>query len=244
MIGTGGKTNDANIGNGDVPDVVLEDAGAPADKDTQYWHVVTEPNGGTTLLNKSGGRAAAFWTGNPTVGQKIGQWLDNSATGSWNLVRTADGYYRFQFVKNTNVYLTGASRGAALTLQNALQDGSQDWQLVQQAPTTAALTKDDRSKHLVTAQRAGGKTTLSLNAAAADPAGTALHANTTGHAYLVAADGKATDLGPVSFDAAQRGSVTLPQSAPGRTKFKIAVVFDDTPLMWDAITVPKAAGQR
>ncbi|MFI6935883.1 RICIN domain-containing protein [Streptomyces sp. NPDC050287] len=130
VIGTGNKTNDANIGNGDVPDVVLEDPGSAANDDTQYWHVVTEPNGGTTLLNKSGGRAAAIWTGNATAGQRIGQWVDNSATGSWNLVKTSDGFYRLQAVKNTGLYLTGASAGAPLTLQTAAQDGSQDWELV------------------------------------------------------------------------------------------------------------------
>jgi hypothetical protein len=58
VIGTGGRTNDADIGNADVPDVVLEDAGAAANEDTQAWHVVTGPQGGVTLLNKSGGRAA------------------------------------------------------------------------------------------------------------------------------------------------------------------------------------------
>ena len=130
VIGTGNKTNDANIGNGDVPDVVLEDAGSAANPDTQYWHVVTEPKGGVTLLNKSGGRAAAIWTGNATAGRRIGQWVDNSPTGSWNLVKTADGYYKLQSVKNTGLYLTGASDGAPLTLQNAAGDGSQDWKLV------------------------------------------------------------------------------------------------------------------
>ena len=130
VIGTGNKTNDANLGNGDVPDVALEDAGAAADQDTQYWHVVTEPNGGTTLLNKSGGRAAAIWTGNATAGQRIGQWVDNSSSGSWNLVKKPDGYYRLQAVKNTALYLTGASAGAPLTLQSAADDGSQDWKLV------------------------------------------------------------------------------------------------------------------
>ena len=130
VIGTGNRTNDANLGNGDVPDVVLEDAGAAANPDTQSWHVVTEPNGGTTLLNRSGGRSAAIWTGNATVGRRIGQWVDNSATGSWNLIRTDDGFYRFQSLKNTNVYLTGATPGAPLTLQNATTDGSQDWKLV------------------------------------------------------------------------------------------------------------------
>ncbi|MFF3712987.1 RICIN domain-containing protein [Streptomyces phaeochromogenes] len=130
VIGTGNHTNDANIGNGDVPDVVLEEPGSAANADTQYWHVVTEPNGGTTLLNKSGGRAAAIWTGNATAGQRIGQWVDNSATGSWNLVKTSDGFYKLQSVKNTSLYLTGASDGAPLTLQNAATDGSQDWELV------------------------------------------------------------------------------------------------------------------
>ncbi|MFD8219877.1 RICIN domain-containing protein [Streptomyces sp. NPDC059697] len=131
VIGTGNKTNDANIGNADVPDVVLEEPGSAANPDTQYWHVVTEPNGKVTLLNKSGGRAAAIWTGNATAGQRIGQWVDNSATGSWNLVKTADGFYRLQSVKNTNLYLTGASDNAPLTLQSAATDGSQDWELVQ-----------------------------------------------------------------------------------------------------------------
>ncbi|MEH0580799.1 RICIN domain-containing protein [Streptomyces sp. B21-108] len=131
VIGTGNKTNDANIGNADVPDVRLEAPGSAANADTQYWHVVTEPNGGVSLLNKSGGRAAAIWTGNATAGQKIGQWVDNSATGSWNLVKTSDGFYRLQSVKNTSLYLTGASAGAQLTLQSALTDGSQDWELVE-----------------------------------------------------------------------------------------------------------------
>ncbi|MET7737529.1 RICIN domain-containing protein [Streptomyces sp. NPDC005402] len=130
VIGTGNKTNDANLGNADTPDVVLEDAGAAADPDTQYWHVVTEPNGGTTLLNKSGGRAAAIWTGNATAGQRIGQWVDDSPSGSWNLVKNPDGSYRLQAAKNTALYLTGASAGAPLTLQNAADDGSQDWKLV------------------------------------------------------------------------------------------------------------------
>ncbi|MER6085168.1 RICIN domain-containing protein [Streptomyces sp. NPDC001833] len=131
VIGTGGKSNDADLGNGDVPDVRLEEPGSAADPDTEYWHVVTEPNGGVTLLNKSGGRAAAIWTGNATAGQKIGQWVDNSPVGSWNLVRTADGLYRLQSVKNTSLYLTGASDGAQLTLQAATTDGSQDWELVE-----------------------------------------------------------------------------------------------------------------
>jgi len=124
---------DANLGNGNAPDVVLEDRGAAADQATQYWRVVSEPNGGKSLLNKSGGRAAAIWTGNATAGQKIGQWVDNSSTGSWRLFKTSGGYYRLQAVKNTSLYLTGASAGAPLTLQNATDDGSQEWKLVRQA---------------------------------------------------------------------------------------------------------------
>ncbi|MEU5044897.1 hypothetical protein [Streptomyces griseorubiginosus] len=47
--------------------------------------------------------------------------------------RTSDGHYKLQAVKNTALYLTGASEGAPLTLQNAADDGSQDWKLVRQA---------------------------------------------------------------------------------------------------------------
>ena len=90
-----------------------------------------------------------------------------------------------------------------------MADGSQEWQLVQQAPAAADLTKDRRSKRLTTST-VRGNATVSLNAAASDPAGTALHANKTGHAYVFAAEGKVTYLGPVSFEEGQRGSVALP----------------------------------
>ncbi|GAA2629308.1 hypothetical protein GCM10010307_19980 [Streptomyces vastus] len=242
VIGTGGKSNDANTGNGDVPDVRLEDAGSVANKDTRYWHLATKADGALTLLNKSGGRAAGIWTADPTVGQRIGQWVDNTPAGLWNLTRTADGYYKFQAAKNTNVYLTGASAGAPLTLQNAVANGSQEWQLVQQAPTAADLMKDTQSKRLTTST-VRRNATLSLNAAASDPAGTALHANKTGRVYVFAADGKVTDLGRVSFDEGQKGSVALPGTIAGGKKVKIAVVFDDTPLMWDAVTVRAAASE-
>ena len=109
----------------------LEAPGSAANPDTQFWHLTTEPNGGVTLLNMAGGRAAAIWTGNATAGQRIGQWVDNSNTGTWNLVQTSDGFYRLQSVRNTSLYLTGASAGASLTLQNLTTDGSQDWELIQ-----------------------------------------------------------------------------------------------------------------
>lgn len=205
--------------------------------------MVAAPKGGTTLLNKSGGRMAGIWTGNATVGQRIGQWVDNSPTGVWNLVKTADGYYKFQAAKNTNVYLTGTSAGAPLTLQNAVTDGSQEWQLVQQAPAAADLTKDRRSKRLTTST-VRGNATVSLNAAASDPAGTALRANTTGRAYAFAADGKVTDLGPVSFDEGQKGRVALPGTLAAGTQVKIAVVFDEGPLMWDTARVRGSASGR
>lgn len=144
VIGTGGKTNDANLGNRDVPDVVLEDAGAAANKETQYWHTTTKADGAVTLLNKSGGRAAAIWTGNPTVGQRIGQWVDDIKGGSWKLIDAGGGYHKLQAVRNTSVYLTGAAKGAPLTLQNAATDGSQDWQLVAE-PVTPPSTQPSPS---------------------------------------------------------------------------------------------------
>ena len=129
VIGTHNNTTDANLGYGNSPDVDLETAGSASNPDTQYWHVVTK-SGGVTLLNESGGRAAAIWGGTPTAGVGIGQWVDNTSTGLWNMVSLSDGDYQFQSTGNTSLYLTGASTGAALTLQTATSNGSQEWQLV------------------------------------------------------------------------------------------------------------------
>ena len=129
VIGTHNNTTDANIGYGDVPDVDLETAGSASNPDTQYWHVVTK-SGGVALLNESGGRAAEIWGGNATAGAGIGQWVDNTSTGLWNMVALSDGNYEFQSTGNTSLYLTGASSGAALALQTAASNGSQEWQLV------------------------------------------------------------------------------------------------------------------
>jgi hypothetical protein len=129
VIGTHNNTTDANIGHGNTPDVGLENAGSASNAETEYWHVTTKPSG-VTLLNESGGRAAEIWGNNPVAGAQIGQWVDNTATGLWNMVQLADGNYQFQSRGNTSLYLTGASAGANLTLQTATTDGSQEWQLV------------------------------------------------------------------------------------------------------------------
>ena len=128
VIGTHDNVTDANLGNGNAADVDLENAGSAADPDTQYWHIVSK-SGGVTLLNESGGRAAEIWGGSAVAGAGIGQWVDNTATGLWNEIKLSDGNYEFQSTGNTSLYLTGASSGAALTLQTARTDGSQEWSL-------------------------------------------------------------------------------------------------------------------
>jgi hypothetical protein len=129
VLGTGGNVTDANLGNGDIPDVVLENAGATPVPDTQFWHLATKGGASVTLLNKSGGRAAGIWTANATAGQRIGQWVDDTGTGTWNLVATSGGYYRLQSTANTGLYLTAGTAGAAATLQPLANDGSQEWRL-------------------------------------------------------------------------------------------------------------------
>lgn len=234
VIGTGGKTNDANIGNADVPDVRLEPAQSGAD--TQYWHLTTKPDGKTTLLNRAGGRAAAIWTGNPTVGQRIGQWVDEGATGLWNVVDAGDGYVRFQSARNPAVFLAGTTTNAALTLQNANTDGSQDWQLVQLAPTDDSLEASRRSSRLVPADEAAAGLRLELDASALMASGASRTAGATGTVYLLDSAGQARRIAEVAFDADSRGSTTLPADAvPGPSR--LAVVFDEAPLVWDALTV-------
>lgn len=130
VVGTGSSTNDANLGNGDQPDVRLEDVDSAAEPATQYWHVTTKPDGTVTLLNKSGGRAAAIWTGSAQAGQRIGQWVDDQAAGVWTVVPASDGHVRFRSTADGSLYLTAAAPGAPLTLQTSATDGSQEWRLV------------------------------------------------------------------------------------------------------------------
>ncbi|WP_033313468.1 hypothetical protein RFN58_00890 [Streptomyces iakyrus] len=158
--------------------------------------------------------------------------VDNSPAGTWNMIRTADGFYGFQAARHTGVYLTGASRGAALTLQNASGDGSQDWRLVQQARSRAELTRARYLPGLITAPRVGR--TVQLDATMSHPDGADRPAPTTGRAYGLTPRGRAVDLGPVPFDRSGKGTVTLPKAFVPGTAFKVAVVFDEAPLIWDA----------
>ncbi|MFE7765841.1 RICIN domain-containing protein [Streptomyces sp. NPDC057438] len=75
----------------------------PATGKARRWHVTTKSDGGVTLLNKSGGRAASVWTGNATAGQRIGQWVDDSATGTWNVIQSANGHVKLQSAKNKSL---------------------------------------------------------------------------------------------------------------------------------------------
>lgn len=138
VIGTGGNTTDANIGNQDVPDVVTEARGSVVNLATQAWHVTVKANGAVTLLNQAGGRAAAIWTGNATTGQLIGQWTDDLADGSWVLVETDSGYARLQSALNPNLYLTAPQSPGQLQLQTTTSDGTQEWLLWPQAAAVPA----------------------------------------------------------------------------------------------------------
>jgi hypothetical protein len=249
VIGTTNNSTDANLGNGDVPDIRLEDAGSAADPDTQLWHVVPRGNG-VTLLNKAGGRAMEVWTGNATVGQRVAQWVDDASTGLWKLVPSTDGYVRLQSTSNSAVFVTGGTAGSSLTLQSSASDGSQEWKLVQVAPTSADLTAPTRSTALV-GDSVVAQSTISLDASAANPAGDPLHANVTGHVYALAgasapalarlAAGEVVDLGTVTFGADQKASVALPVSIAAGETVRIAVQFDETPLLWDSTLVTAAA---
>ncbi|GAA2026186.1 hypothetical protein GCM10009819_06650 [Agromyces tropicus] len=140
VIGTGGNITDANIGNGDAADVRLEAFGATSVADTQYWHVVTKDDGAATLLNKSGGRAAAIWGGDAYAGASIGQWVDDVAGGLWNIVPTTGDHVRFQSTANSSLYLTGGSNGAPLSLATYADNGTQEWKLYAEGITPPADT--------------------------------------------------------------------------------------------------------
>ncbi|MEU6553272.1 RICIN domain-containing protein [Streptomyces sp. NPDC046915] len=132
-----GKTQDANL-TGNTPDLVL---GAASTADTQRWHL-TSRGADITLLNKAGGRAVAIWTGSATAGQKLAQWVDDGATDKqWTLVPSSNGYYKLRSVRNTSLYMTGATTDGSVTVAASTADGSQDWQLVHDPlPTDSAFT--------------------------------------------------------------------------------------------------------
>jgi len=241
VIGTGGHSNDANLGGGNVPDVRLEPA--VAGNPTQLWHLATKPDATKTLINASGGRSAAIWTGNATAGQRLGQWVDEGSTGLWNLVDAGDGRVRLQAAKNTSLYVTGSAAGAFLTLQAAASDGSQEWELVQQAPAAALLTRHRASAGLVSAAEASAGETIALDAAVPFRSGAPRHASTSGTVYLLDDAGAARLVGSVQLDENQQGSVTLPADLAGGSHLRLAVQFDESPLVWDAFTVAQAGAE-
>ena len=133
VIGTGGNVTDADIGNSNTPDVRLEAAGSASNAATELWHVQTKSDGTVVLLNNASGRSASIWTGNATQGQRIGSWVDDTASGPFRMVTKSNGLVYFQSVQNPSLYLTGSSAGAGLTLQPSDKGaGSQDWTLTAQ----------------------------------------------------------------------------------------------------------------
>jgi chitodextrinase len=238
VIGTGGSVNDANLGNRDVPDVVAEPASDRADG-TQYWHLATKPDGNVSLLNRAGGRAAAVWTGNATIGQRIGQWVDDQAVGSWRLVPTTDGYVRLQSVRNPALYVTAPAGSGPLTLQTLRSDGTQEWRTEVLAPTLADLDASTRDGALLAETTVRPGQVITIDAAASTPGGAPLHQGTDARLHALAQDGTVTDLGTVRLDDDQRGTLTVPAdlgAAPGTT-LTIVVTFDATAPLWDVVAV-------
>ncbi|WP_327698401.1 RICIN domain-containing protein [Streptomyces sp. NBC_00459] len=132
-----GRTQDANL-TGNTPDIVLATDSAVG---TQRWHL-TEKGADVTLLNRSGGRAVGIWSGSATAGQKLTQWVDEDATDKkWTLVATSDGYYRLRSVRNTSLYMTGATADGSVTLAASASDGSQEWlPVADPLPTASTFT--------------------------------------------------------------------------------------------------------
>lgn len=239
------KTQDMNL-TGDRPDIITW-ANNPANP-TQRWHV--QPKGGNvTFLNKSGGRALAIFTGNPTVNQPLAQWVDDNASDKlWSLVPTTDGYAKIQSAKNASMYVTGGGSGAQVRLgaavdasANAAADDAQEWKLVQEAPTAASLAARQQSMGLITPEAVGIGGTVELNAAVADPAGAKTNANVAGHVYAISGTSAAVDLGVVAFDANEKATLSIPADFAPADDVRIVVQFDAAATLWDTADVSAAA---
>ena len=239
------KTQDANL-TGDQPDIITW-SNNPAN-DTQRWHV--QPKGSNvTFLNKAGGRALGIWFGNASQNQPIAQWVDDNGSDKlWSLTPTADGFVKIQSSKNTALYITGSGSGGQVRLgaaldasTNAAADDAQEWQLVQEAPTSATLTPQRALTSLVSTTTVAAGSSLQLNAAVANPADAKTHADVNGRVYAIAGSADAVDLGIVSFDAQEQGTVTIPASFTPSGDVKLVVQFDASAAVWDSVGVTAPA---
>lgn len=231
------KTQDANL-TGDRPDIITWSNNAQ--NDTQRWHVQAKDDT-VTFLNKAGGRAIGIWQGSSSAGARLAQWVDDNGTDKkWTLEPTADGYVHLRSALNTTLLMTAGSAGADVTTATAIDasgdataDDAQEWMLVQEQPTTDALTGDRASDALAPASVVPG-TSVAIDASW--PTGS-IGVPRAGKTARVYAFGSAVrDLGPVTLDADAKGSFTLPADTD-LGEARVALVFDDGPLVWDGVTV-------
>lgn len=238
----GSKTQDPPF-TGDRPDLLTWDKANV--NDTQRWRI-EKKGSSVSFLNKAGGRSVAIWQGNATAGQQLTQWVDDNGSDKvWNLVPTSDGYYRIQSSKNTSVVWSGVTYGATKlgtvidASTNPAADDSQEWALVPEALVAADLTEANRSTRLIASDTAATGSTVALDASTPDRF--ASHAGITGRVSAFAADGTRTDLGTVSFDAQEKGSVVLPAALTVGNDYRIAVSFDTSAPVWDTVRISSAA---
>lgn len=235
------KTQDANL-SGNRADIITWSNVAA--NDTQRWHV--QAKGDTvTFLNKAGGRALGIWWGSSAPGSSLAQWVDdNGSDKAWKLEPTSDGFVHLRSSLNPSLLVTAGAPGAAVTTATAVDastdataDDAQEWQLVPEQPTASDLT-DARSLTTLAPATAVAGARVAVDASA--PAGTigVSRAGKTAHVYTVGATVR--DLGSVALDADAKGSFTLPADADLGAA-RLALVFDDGPLVWDDITVAAQA---
>jgi hypothetical protein len=213
--------------------------------DLQRWHVVRKGTS-VTLLNKAGGRAIGLWQGRTTNGTNATQWVDDGGADKlWSIEPTDGDYARLGLTSlsaTTPRYLTGSgAAGTNVTLGDQVSNGTQDWLLVPEAPATSGLTATTAVPGLIGPSEVEHQATLSLDAAAGGLL-QAAHASASGHGWAFVEGLEAPlDLGTISFDAQEKGAVSLPAEAVGAVK--IAVLFDDTPLVWDTVSVAPGAAR-
>ncbi|MCJ1697770.1 RICIN domain-containing protein [Rathayibacter caricis] len=236
------KTQDPPF-TGDRADLITWDRAAV--NDTQRWRIEKKGTS-VSFLNKAGGRSVAIWQGTAAAGQQLTQWVDDNGSDKlWNLVPTSGGYYRIQSTKNTSVVWSGAAYGATKlgTVIDAAADpkadDAQEWALVPEELVAADLIDARRSTRLIGSDSAPAASTVPLDASSSTRF--ASHAGVTGRVSAFATDGTRTDLGTVSFDSQQKGSVVLPAALTAGRAYRIAVAFDTSALVWDSVVIASAA---
>lgn len=194
----------------------------------QLWHLQPKLDGTVTFLAKSSGRALAVWGDR----SDLTTWVDdNNGDKLWSISEPDQN--GFVTVTGTNGKCIQASGTGQAQQANCTGANNQNWKLELDVPD---LADQYFAKGVATLD---GET-LSLDALRSGPGTTEYNANKSAR-VLAYQDGRFVgEVGTAHLDESGQAQLQLPGSLPSG-ELQIAVVFDDSPLVWDTVDVASSS---